>query len=155
MISGMFEFRGSCSLGLHSLILEGGEQVFEDPPHNIKERGAGCPRTGLLMFLLVRGLKIIDINCRTNHVCMSQIYNATNLHQITKTCAVARSARLLPAHKPCSPTTLNSARFLLVAADSQSTRHNDDAATRRRRRQRRLRRAPWCGSVLGRGCVYR
>ena len=89
MISGMFEFRGSCSLGLHSLILEGGEQVFEDPPHNIKERGAGCPRTGLLMFLLVRGPKIIGINCRTNHVCSPQLYNAPNLQQMTKTCASA------------------------------------------------------------------
>ena len=37
----MLGFHESCSLALHSLILEGGKKVFEDPPHNIKEGGAG------------------------------------------------------------------------------------------------------------------
>ena len=121
MISGMFEFRGSCSLGLHSLILEGGEQVFEDPPHNIKERGAGCPRTGLLMFLLVRGPKIIDINCRTNHVCTPQLYNAPNLPQMTKTCAFAEGT---PFSSPRAvlASEIKQSVFSSVAADSQSTR---------------------------------
>ena len=55
------EFRDSCPPRAPLFNIGREWNVFEGSPHNIKEGGTGCPRTGFANVVLVRGPRIIDL----------------------------------------------------------------------------------------------